>query len=147
MRTTPRDHFARVRKLGLRLPGVEESTSYGTAALKVSKKFLCRMKEDDETLVLKLSGLEEKEQLMQQQPQVFFETEHYEGWPVVLVRLGKIGDGQLARMLEEAWRRNAGKRLLAERAPNASPAAQVAAARPERSRAIPRRPRSVPRGG
>jgi hypothetical protein len=140
MRSTRRDHFTRVRKLGLLLPGVEESTSYGTASLKVSKKFLCRMKEDGETLVLKLSGLEEKEQLMQQQPQVFFETEHYEGCPVVLVRLGKIGDGQLTRMLEEAWRRCAGKRLLAERAPTSAQAA-AAAARPK----PPRRPRTAPR--
>jgi hypothetical protein len=46
--------FEDVRQMGLALPGVEEGTSYGTPALKVGKKLLARLKEDGETLVLKL---------------------------------------------------------------------------------------------
>jgi hypothetical protein len=99
----------------LTFPGVDEGTSYGTPALKVRKKLLCRMKEDGETLVLPVSSLDEKELLMAQQPEIFFETPHYAGWPAVLVRLARIGDDQLGRMLEEGWRRSAGKRLLALR--------------------------------
>ena len=68
--------FARVLLLGLTLPGVEESISYGTPALKVRNKFLCRMKEDGQTLVIKCADLDEKEFLLQTEPEIFFETDH-----------------------------------------------------------------------
>jgi hypothetical protein len=38
-----------VKALALNLPGVEEGTSYGTAALKVKGKLFVRLKEDGET--------------------------------------------------------------------------------------------------
>lgn len=143
------DFFARVRELGLRLPGVEVSTSYGTPSLKVSKKFLCRMKEDGETLVLKLGAMEEKEMLMEQQPDIFFETPHYVGWSGVLVRLSRIGDAELARLLEECWRRCAGKRLLAARAAQlaAAPSPQAPGAAPSpQAPGAARSPRPSPAG-
>ena len=46
--------FEDVCQLGDELPGVEQSTSYGTRALKVKKRLFARMKEDGETLVLKM---------------------------------------------------------------------------------------------
>lgn len=107
-----RDPFTRVRRLGLALPGVEEGLSYGTPALKVRKKLLCRMKEDGETLVLRTGSLDEKEFLMETAPEIFFETDHYKGWPAVLLRLGAIEDKRLFLLLEGAWRREAGKRLV-----------------------------------
>src|SRR5437762_221978 len=40
-----------VRDLALALPGVEESTSYRTPAMKVRGKLIARLKEDAETIV------------------------------------------------------------------------------------------------
>jgi hypothetical protein len=42
-----------VREIALALPGVEEGTSYGTPAFRVRGKFLARLREDGETLVVK----------------------------------------------------------------------------------------------
>jgi hypothetical protein len=109
---TKRDHFARVQKLAMQFAGVEVGTSYGTPALRVRKKFLCRMKEDGETLALTVGSLEEKEFLMAEHPTLFFETDHYKGWPVFLIRLNKISDRRLSQLLAEAWRRAANKKLL-----------------------------------
>ncbi len=39
-----------VRRIGLAMPGVEEGTSYGTAALKVKKKLFVRLREDGDSL-------------------------------------------------------------------------------------------------
>ena len=47
-----------------------------------------RMK-DAETLVL-LCPLEQKEFLMEVSPEIYFETDHYKGWPAVLIRLAAI---------------------------------------------------------
>jgi len=96
-----------------KLPGLEVGTSYGTPALRVGGKSFMRMK-DPETMVL-LGPMEEKEMLMAAAPEVYFETDHYKGWPAWLVRLAKISDAELKHRLECAWRHNASKRLLAER--------------------------------
>jgi hypothetical protein len=109
-----RDPFARVLKLGLKLPGVEESTSYGTPSLKVRGKFLMRMKEDGETLAMKVADLGEKDFLRESAPEILFTTDHYNGYAYVLIRLAKISDKELAALIERAWWREAGKKLLAE---------------------------------
>lgn len=106
------DPFARVRAAASHLPEVEVSTSYGTSALKVRGKLVARMK-DDVTLVV-MCPIEEKEMLMGVDPKVYFETDHYKGWPAVLVRLGKISTPKLRHRLEQSWRLKAPKRLVAQ---------------------------------
>ena len=97
--------------IGTKLPEVEESTWFRTPALKVRGKSLCRMKEDDETLVVRVLDLEDKEALLQAEPGVLFTTPHYDGYAFVLVRLAAVEEEMLAEMLEDAWRCMAPKRL------------------------------------
>ena len=106
--------FRRVRDIALArgLPGIEPGTSYGTPALRVGRKSLVRMK-DAETLVL-MCPIETKEPLMEAAPEIYYQTDHYKGWPAVLIRLGVIGDAELGHRIETAWRTQAGKRLLKE---------------------------------
>jgi len=98
---------------GLRFPGVEAATSYGTPALRVRGKGMCRLRTDPDALVLRVIDLGEREALLQGQPHVFFSTPHYDGHPYVLVRLEAVDPVELAELLEEAWRLRAPKRLIA----------------------------------
>jgi hypothetical protein len=100
--------------IGLRFPGVEVGTSYGTPALRVRGKGMCRLRTDPDALVLRVSDLGEREALLQGQPDAFFSTPHYDGYPYVLVRLEAVDPTELAELLEEAWRIRAPKRLVAE---------------------------------
>ncbi len=109
---SPSDPFARVRAAAAHLPELKESTWYGTPALKVRGKSFVRLK-DAGTLVV-LCALDEKEVLMEAAPEVYFETDHYKGWPAILVRLKAIGGAELRRRLEQAWRLKAPKRLVAQ---------------------------------
>ena len=102
-----------VLAIGSRFPGVEESTSYGTPALKVRGKLMCRMRTDPDALVLCVIDLGEREALLQGEPEAFFSTPHYEGYPYVLARLETVEREQLAELLEDAWRLRAPKRLVA----------------------------------
>ena len=99
------DAFEKLKKAAASLPEVEVSTSYGTPALKLRKKLLARVK-DHHTIAL-MCALEEKEMLMAAAPDIYFETDHYKGWPAVLVRIGIIGDAELAHRLATVWRRQA----------------------------------------
>lgn len=94
------------------LKDTAQSTSYGTPALKVRGKSFVRMK-DEATLVL-LIPIEHKEMLLEVAPDIYFETDHYKGWPAVLVRLAAIGDDELETRLRESWTFKAPKRLARE---------------------------------
>jgi hypothetical protein len=98
--------------IGTALPGVEVTTAYGTPALKVKGKFMCRLRTDPDALVVRVVDLEDREALLQGKPRVFFSTPHYDGYPYVLVRLKAVGKRQLAELLEDAWRLRAPKRAI-----------------------------------
>jgi hypothetical protein len=102
-----------VRAIMQRFPGAVEGTSYGTPAFHVRRKFLLRLREDDETLAVRCD-FEERDARMAAAPKAFFITEHYRAYPAVCVRLSAVKESDLRAVLEQAWRREAGKRLVAE---------------------------------
>jgi hypothetical protein len=106
--------YEQIRKIALALPGVEEGTSYGTAALRVKGKFLARLKEDGKSVVFRV-GFDERDLLMQTKPEVFYITDHYLGYPAVLLRLSAASKKEAADIIEMAWRLVAPKRLKASR--------------------------------
>lgn len=93
--------LARLQRLCGDLPGVETGTSYGTPALKVRGKLFVRVK-DAATLVL-TAPVDEKERLIEMAPDIYYETDHYRGWPALLVRAAAIDDAELRQRLAEAW--------------------------------------------
>jgi hypothetical protein len=103
-----------VVEIGSRFPGVEPGTSWGTAALKVKGKFLCRMRTNPDALVMRVIDMGEREALLQGDPDTFFSTPHYDGYPAVLIHLERADLVELAELVEEAWRLHAPKRLVAE---------------------------------
>lgn len=102
--------WATVRRLCKKLPESEESTSYGAPAFKVRGKGFVRLKERD--VIVVYVSLEEKEILLRAEPNVFFTTPHYDGYPAFLIRLSAIETDELWEMLVESWRRSAPKRLI-----------------------------------
>jgi hypothetical protein len=93
------------------LPGLEVGTSYGTPALRVGGKSFARLWEDGTTLVLKVP-FEVRDHLLAASPSTYFVTDHYRGYPAVLVHLERSDKATLAPLLEEAWRFVAPKKLL-----------------------------------
>jgi hypothetical protein len=103
-KASPTVTFETVRQLALTLPGVEESTSYGTPAFKVKKKLFVRFHQDGESLVV-AADFAERELLMAEQPETFYITDHYLKYPWVLVRLSTIRADQISDLLRQAWQR------------------------------------------
>jgi hypothetical protein len=104
--------FDDLRDLMLAFPGAVEGTSYGTPAFRVRGKYLCRMHEDGESLVLKVDDAVEREGLLALQPDVFYVTDHYVATTLLLVRLSSIELNDFRDVIERAWRRLASKRDL-----------------------------------
>ena len=95
-------NFDIVRDIGLRLPGVQESTAYGAPALKVQGQLLAcipsnRSAEPD-SLVVRVDS-DERTELLAAAPDVYYVTDHYVGYSAVLVRLSLITPDALRDLL------------------------------------------------
>ena len=113
-RVPPGPEYRRACALALELPGVEESTSYGTPAWKVKGKFMARLRTEAEGALALRCDFLDRQILLQANPRVFFVTDHYLNYPMVLIRLRKVRRSELKDLIERAWRMIAPPKLVAE---------------------------------
>jgi hypothetical protein len=106
--------FDDVRKISLAWPEVEDGTSYGTPALKVRKKLLARLREDGDSLVMPGVPPDERDMLVESQPKVFYFTDHYKDYSIVLIRLSKAKPATVEPLLRRQWRTLASKTAIRE---------------------------------
>ena len=104
--------FDEVRAFAFSLPGVADGTSYGHACLKAHGKFLTRLWDDGDTLVCPGITFDEREMLIEAEPETFYVTDHYRGYPYVLIRLSRAHPGTVERFLKQRWRAMAPKTVL-----------------------------------
>ncbi|HEU0045053.1 MmcQ/YjbR family DNA-binding protein [Sphingomonas sp.] len=95
--------WAAVVAAGLRLPGVEQATTYGKPALKMRGKMIAAATAPDSGSFVLAVSHEEKEVLLDTEPGVFWQTAHYDGWPAILVLYGSDADARIALLLARAW--------------------------------------------
>jgi hypothetical protein len=96
-------------------PGAEKGKSYGKPSYLVNGKFFTRLRAEDASLVLLEVPLDEREMLMEAEPETFHFTAHYKDYPSVLARIATLHPGSLQAFLERRWRKIAPKKLVKER--------------------------------
>jgi hypothetical protein len=115
-----------VRRIASALPEVEETTSRDHAFWRVRGKgfvwerplrdsdyrALGDTAPDGPILGARVEDLLAKEALIADDPDVFFTTPHFDGYPAVLVRLERIGPADLDEVVVEAWLARAPPRLV-----------------------------------
>jgi hypothetical protein len=141
--------FDAVRKIGLALPGVEESTMYGTPAIKLQGRMVAciasHKSAEPGTLAVRVS-FDERSELLDTDPNVYYLKDHYVGYPCVLVRLARIHPDALRDLLAMAHKFVSGelrKRGAKKLSPRGGRASGPRARRESPARATPaRRPRA-----
>lgn len=106
--------YAALKRKLLGWPGVEEGTSYGAPSLKSFGKFLTRLKEDGDSIVLTGIHFDNRDMLMETQGDAFYITDHYRNFPSVLMRLSASDPAVVEAMLLRRWRELAPKKIRAE---------------------------------
>jgi hypothetical protein len=115
-----------VRRLALALPETDERRSRDLLQWRVKDKLfvwerplrrsdleaLGDRAPDGPILGVRVEHLVAKEALLADDPGIFFTTPHFDGYPAVLVRLDRIGAGELEELITEAWLARAPKRLV-----------------------------------
>jgi hypothetical protein len=116
-----------VARIALGLPETSEAVSHGNRSWRVKDKHfvwerplrradfeaLGDSAPDGPILGARVEHLIAKEALLADDPDVFFTTPHFDGYPAVLVRLEEIAIEDLEEVIVEAWLARAPKRLAA----------------------------------
>ncbi|HEY1279689.1 MAG TPA: MmcQ/YjbR family DNA-binding protein [Acidimicrobiales bacterium] len=104
-----------VRRIALSLPETVERPWYGTPGFRVKDKGFLRLRSNAEGgLVVFVADVAEKEMLLESDPEKFFTTPHYDGYPAVLVNLPAVDVDELRELITDSWRLKAPKRVLKE---------------------------------
>jgi hypothetical protein len=89
--------YAELADIVLKWPLVEASTTHGTPSLKVKGKLLTRLREDGDSLLIKAM-------LCEAFPDLYYFTDHYRNYPMVLIRLSNADVDTVTTMLERTYR-------------------------------------------
>jgi hypothetical protein len=95
--------FEAIRKMALALDNVEEAKSYGTPAFKVGGTMIARLRDDIGALVVRMS-IEDRRELMAEDPETYFITDHYLNYPYLLVNLTRVQPDAMRDLLRGAWK-------------------------------------------
>lgn len=97
-----RKAFEPIRSIGETLPGVELGTAYGAPALKVrGQMFACmttHTSSEPGSLVIRMS-FADRDELIANDPDVYYLTSHYEPYPCVVIRLSRVHKDALEDLL------------------------------------------------
>jgi hypothetical protein len=98
--------FARVRRIALAMPGVEEGLSWGVPAFKLHGKLMAcaptHKSAEPDSLVVALD-FPQRDELLAAAPDTYYVKEHYEDYPCLLVRLKRVHPDALRDLLGMAW--------------------------------------------
>ena len=110
--------FEHVRKIAMTLPGVEEGTTYGSPCFKVRGKLIACLaihKSAEANSLSVRTDFDQRSELLDEDPGVYYLTDHYRNYPFVLVRLSRIHRDSLKDLLSAAWRLAGTKKGRSER--------------------------------
>jgi len=104
-----------IRSIALRLPGTLERPSYGgRPSWRTKTRMFAWIRDDPEALVVWVDSEEEKQALVDAEPEKFFTTAHYDGQPIVLVRLEAVDRDEARELVTESWRLREPKSAVTE---------------------------------
>ena len=82
---------------------VEPTTTHGTPSFKVRGKLLTRLREDGDSLLIKGVEPDERAMLCEACPDLYYFTDHYRDYPMVLIRLSRADVETVTTMLRRTY--------------------------------------------
>lgn len=111
-RETTGDPVAMIRAAALALPETFEQPSYdGQPSWRTKPRMFAWVRTDPEALVVWVPSLDDKEAMLASEPALFFTTPHYNGLPIVLVRLERLSAPRAESLLLTSYRVRAPRSL------------------------------------
>jgi hypothetical protein len=88
---------AQARKTMLAVKGTSEGPYFGRPSVFYGEKFVGRV-HDKEAVALRVGSIEMRDVMLEAEPRLFYITDHYRPWPMLLARLAAL-DGRTLKEL------------------------------------------------
>lgn len=92
-----------ISDIAAQLPNCVEGTSYGTPAFRAGTKLVMRVHQTEDVFVLRVDSTKAQAELIESDPAIFYITDHYNGYPWVLVR-PSVDEDIFRELFIHAWR-------------------------------------------
>ena len=102
---------SQIRRIALGLPEAEEVQTWGEATFRVRGKIFCMFSPDGNGASIK-GSLEQQTELIASDPSVYSVASYVGRFGWVAVDVARADAGEVAELIEDAWRRTAPKRLV-----------------------------------
>jgi hypothetical protein len=86
-------------KIALALRGSEERPWYNQPCVFMHDRFLTRVHDKEDAVVLQVSSMEMRAMMLEAEPGLFYITDHYRNFPFVLARLSALTKASFKTML------------------------------------------------
>jgi hypothetical protein len=109
------------RKIMLSMKGASEALYFGNPAVFYAESFVGRVHDKEDAVALRVGTIEMRDVMLEAEPRLFYITDHYKPWPMLLARLKVLDRTTLkelvaARMGEIDAKTKKKKRLPAKKA-------------------------------
>jgi hypothetical protein len=81
---------AQARKTMLAVKGTSEGPYFGRPSVFYAEKFVGRVHDREEAVALRVGTIEMRDVMLEAEPRLFYITDHYKPWPMLLARLAKL---------------------------------------------------------
>jgi hypothetical protein len=78
---------AEARKIMLAMKGASEAPYFGKPAVFYAESFVGRVHDKEEAVALRVGTIEMRDVMLEAEPRLFYITDHYKPWPMLLARL------------------------------------------------------------
>jgi hypothetical protein len=81
---------AEARKTMLSVKGTSEGPYFGKPSVFYGKDFVARVHDKEDAVALRVGTIEMRDVMLEAEPKLFYITDHYKPWPMLLARLGAL---------------------------------------------------------
>ena len=78
------------RKIMLGVPGMSEGKYFNKPSVFYGEDFVARVHDKEDAVALRIGTIEMRDVMLEAEPKLFYITEHYRAWPMLLARLSML---------------------------------------------------------
>jgi hypothetical protein len=90
---------AEARRIMLGIKGMSEGKYFGKPSVFYGEDFVARVHDKEDAVALRVGAIEMRDVMLEAEPKLFYITEHYRAWPMLLARLDKLDSKSLKALV------------------------------------------------
>jgi hypothetical protein len=112
----PLDSWDKVQAFALSLPGTQAKTGrMASVEIAANRRYFVFTGREPDTSFAIAIDLDTVEMLKETEPETYWQSPHYEGWPAVLVRYDSRDPERVRQVIEQAYEQAAAKKPVRKR--------------------------------